>query len=88
MGVRQAGNDAEKIFLMDKKNQLLYGMRVLPQWREKCPQKDDTVEVLEKMIAADVIVMATPVYLHILECCSSIRKGIWNTRLFKFEDLQ
>lgn len=29
-----------------------------------CPQKDDAAEVLEKMIAADVIVMATPVYFY------------------------
>ena len=30
-----------------------------------CPQKDDAAEIVEKMIAADVIVMATPVYfLH------------------------
>src|SRR5699024_3921744 len=29
-----------------------------------CPQKDDAAEVVEKMIAADVIVMATPVYFY------------------------
>ena len=29
-----------------------------------CPQKDDAAEVIEKMIAADVIVMATPVYFY------------------------
>ncbi len=27
-----------------------------------CPQKDDATQIVEKMIAADVIVMATPVY--------------------------
>ncbi len=31
---------------------------------KSCPQKDDMAEVLEKMIAADVIVMATPVYFY------------------------
>ena len=29
-----------------------------------CPQKDDAAEIVEKMIAADVIVMATPVYFY------------------------
>ena len=29
-----------------------------------CPQKDDAAEVVEKMIAADVIVMAPPVYFY------------------------
>lgn len=29
-----------------------------------CPQKDDMSEIIEKMLAADVIVMATPVYFY------------------------
>lgn len=29
-----------------------------------CPQKDDAAEIVEKMIVADVIVMATPVYFY------------------------
>ena len=29
-----------------------------------CPQKDDADEIVGKMIAADVIVMATPVYFY------------------------
>ena len=31
---------------------------------KSCPQNDDMAEVLEKIIAADVIVMATPVYFY------------------------
>ena len=31
---------------------------------ERLPQEDDMAEVLEKIIAADVIVMATPVYFY------------------------
>jgi len=34
------------------------------QGKGKCVQKDDMAEVLDKMIAADVIVMATPVYFY------------------------
>lgn len=29
-----------------------------------CPQKDDAAEIVAKMIEADVIVMATPVYFY------------------------
>lgn len=29
-----------------------------------CPQKDDAAEIIDKMVAADVIVMATPVYFY------------------------
>lgn len=29
-----------------------------------CPQKDDAPEILEKMVQADVIVLATPVYFY------------------------
>ena len=50
-GALEEGNEVEKIFLKDK--------TVHP-----CPQKDDAAEIVEKMIAADVIVMATPVYFY------------------------
>lgn len=29
---------------------------------DKCASKDDLAEILDKMIEADVIVMATPIY--------------------------
>ena len=32
-----------------------------------CVQKDDMAEVLDKMMAADVIVMATPVYYYTMD---------------------
>ena len=31
---------------------------------QPCPQKDDAAEIIGKMLAADVIVMATPVYFY------------------------
>ena len=49
-----------------------------------CPQKDDAAEVLEKMIAADVIVMATPVYFYTMSaqmktlidrCCAPLHRN-------------
>jgi multimeric flavodoxin WrbA len=64
MGAHQAGHHAEKIFLKDKKINYCTGCGTCLNGGKRCPQKDDMAEVLEKMIAADVIVMATPVYFY------------------------
>ncbi len=64
MGAQQAGHQAEKIFLKDKKINYCTGCGTCLNGKKRCPQKDDMAEVLEKMIAADVIVMATPVYFY------------------------
>ncbi len=64
MGAQQAGHHAEKIFLKDKKINYCTGCGTCLNEGKKCPQKDDMAEILEKMIAADVIVMATPVYFY------------------------
>ena len=67
VGAQEAGNSAEKIFLRDKK----IGYCVACEYCQKnggaCPQKDDMAEILEKMIAADVIVLATPVYFYSMD---------------------
>ena len=64
MGVQQAGHHAEKIFLKDKQIHYCTGCGLCLNGDKRCPQKDDMAEILEKMIAADVIVMATPVYFY------------------------
>ena len=53
-GAIEAGNEVEKIFLKDKTVHPCTG----------CSVCSDAVEIVEKMIAADVIVMATPVYFY------------------------
>jgi len=63
-GAQQAGHQAEKIFLKDKKINYCTGCGTCINGKKSCPQKDDMAEVLEKMIASDVIVMATPVYFY------------------------
>ncbi|HEY3361354.1 MAG TPA: flavodoxin family protein [Methanosarcina sp.] len=64
LGAEETGNQAEKIFLRDKTINYCTGCGTCLNRGESCPQKDDMPEVLEKMIAADVIVMATPVYFY------------------------
>lgn len=63
-GSLEAGNQAEKIFLKDKTIHYCTGCSVCSFYSKPCPQKDDVAEIVEKMIAADVIVMATPVYFY------------------------
>jgi len=79
-GAKEAGNEVEKIFLRDKKINYCCGCGLCnTNDYTACSQKDDMEEILEKMMAADVIVMATPVYFYTLNaqmktlidrCCS------------------
>ncbi len=63
LGAQESGNQAEKIFLKDKNINYCTGCGSCFNGKS-CPQKDDMAEILEKMIAADVIAMATPVYFY------------------------
>ena len=63
-GAIESGNEAEKIFLRDKNINYCTGCSVCSMYGKPCPQKDDMSEIVEKMLAADVIVMATPVYFY------------------------
>lgn len=64
LGAKEAGNQAEKIFLKDKEINYCMACDACRAYGGNCVQKDDMEEVLEKMIAAEVIVMATPVYFY------------------------
>ena len=63
-GAKKAGHHAEKIFFKDQKINYCAGCGTCLDKGKPCPQKDDMPDVLNKMIAADVIVMATPVYFY------------------------
>lgn len=63
-GARDAGHEVEKIFLRDKKINYCTGCGTCINGAKPCPQKDDMAEIAAHMIAADVIVMATPVYFY------------------------
>ncbi|MGM9797647.1 MAG: flavodoxin family protein [Parabacteroides sp.] len=63
-GALESGNQVEKVFLRDKNIHPCLGCDVCSQYGKPCPQKDDAKEVIEKMLAADIIVMATPVYFY------------------------
>ncbi len=64
LGAKETGNQVEKIFLRDKRINHCLACGACQSNGGKCVQKDDMAEVLDKMIAANVIVMATPVYFY------------------------
>lgn len=67
-GAQDAGNTGQKIFLRDKKINYCTGCGLCNTNNyTACSQKDDMAEILEKMIEADVIVMATPVYFYTMD---------------------
>ncbi len=62
-GAAEVGNEVEKIFVNDKNIAYCKGCGVC-NTTHKCVIKDDMAEILDKMVSADVIVMATPVYFY------------------------
>ena len=62
-GAKEVGHDVEKIFISEKKIgycRACYACRKT----HKCILKDDMAEILDKMIDADVLVLASPVYFY------------------------
>ncbi len=62
-GAEDAGHLVEKIYINDKNIQYCRGCGVCNN-THKCVIQDDMTEILDKMIKADVIVLATPVYFY------------------------
>lgn len=65
-GAEEAGNTVEKVFLHDLEIgncMACYGCR----GTKKCVQKDDMELLLDKMVNADVLVLATPVYFYSMD---------------------
>ncbi len=62
-GATEAGHTVEKIRLAEKNIHFCLGCGVCNDTHH-CVQKDDMADILERMIQADVIVLATPVYFY------------------------
>ena len=77
LGAKEAEHNTEKIFLKDKKINYCTGCGTGLNNGKPCPQKDDMAEVLDKMIKADVLVMATPVYFYTM--CAQMKTLIDRT---------
>lgn len=63
-GARQTGHVVEKISLRTKNIGFCIGCGTCFNAHKPCPFKDDSADIISKMIVADVIVLATPVYFY------------------------
>ena len=90
-GAQDAGHEVEKIFLKDKKINYCVGCGYCANsGYNGCAQIDDMTDVLKKMIEADVIVMATPVYFYtmsaqmktLIDRCCAVYTKIKNKSFF------
>lgn len=63
-GAAEAGHETEKVRLQTKKIAPCLACYKCFEGERKCCQKDDVAEILGKMMEADVIVLASPVYFY------------------------
>ncbi|MBR2374455.1 MAG: flavodoxin family protein [Lentisphaeria bacterium] len=68
-GAAQSGNQVEKIWLGDK--QLHFCTGCYSCRNGHCPHNDDAVTIGEKILRADVTVLATPVYFYTM--CAQLK---------------
>ncbi|MBO4848877.1 MAG: flavodoxin family protein, partial [Clostridia bacterium] len=66
-GAAEAGHDVEKIRVAEKKIGFCSGCYYCQKSGGVCAKKDDMPEILQKMIDADVIVLASPVYFYSID---------------------
>lgn len=69
-GAKDAGNETEKVELYDKNIGFCRGCLVC-QKTGRCEIKDDAIEIMDKMLVADVVAFATPVYFY--EMCGQMK---------------
>ncbi len=65
-GAQEAGHRVEKISLREHKINYCLGCGVCNNTHQ-CVQKDDMAPLLKKMVEADIIVLATPVYFYSMD---------------------
>ncbi len=63
-GAKEAGNDVEKVSVAQKKIGGCFACYYCAKHSGECVQKDDMAELLQKMIDADVLALASPVYFY------------------------
>lgn len=83
-GALDAGNQAEKIFLGSKRISPCRACYYCKKSGGKCAIRDDMEEILDKMQAADVIVMSSPVYFYSI---SAQMKAVIDRCVARWEDI-
>lgn len=72
-GAASAGHEVEKISLRDKTIRYCTGCGACYLGKQ-CPQHDDMPGILDRIVAADVIVLATPIYFYTV--CAQLKTMI------------
>ena len=75
-GAIEAKHHVDKVVIAEKNINYCKGCYAC-EGNGKCVQKDDMSQILDKMIAADVIVLATPVYFYTM--CAQLKTVIDRT---------
>jgi multimeric flavodoxin WrbA len=75
-GAIEAKHQVEKVVLAEKKINYCTGCYDCKK-NGRCAQKDDMAQILDSMVAADVIVLATPVYFYSM--CAQMKTVIDRT---------
>ena len=65
-GAQKAGHHVEKIRLSEKNINYYTGCLACISDPGSCSQQDDMAEIHKRMLAADVILLGTPVYFHVM----------------------
>ncbi len=76
-GAAESNHSVEKIFLKNYKINYCAGCGRCYDERNGCSQHDDMGEILQKLVDADVVVMATPVYFFTM--CGQMKTFIDRT---------
>lgn len=66
-GAKEAGHDVEKVRVAEKKIAPCAACYYCTSHDGACVHKDDMAELLQKMIDADVLVLASPVYFYSID---------------------
>lgn len=65
-GALESGHNVEKIRLAEKDINFCTGCLACIHEPGACVQQDDMTEINEKLLAADVLLLASPVYFHVM----------------------
>lgn len=64
-GARASGAEVDTVFLAEKKiNPCMACLKCWTKTPGRCVMEDDAAPLLEQFMASDIVVMATPVYIH------------------------
>lgn len=84
-GAQESGHNVEKVFLRDKNINYCSGCYVCERTKGICTYKDDMPELLQKIIDADVLVLATPVYFY---CMNAQLKTVIDRTVARYTEIE